>query len=124
MGVSCAVPPSSLKVALPPPCRNMTSTGTFTTLSLRQSSGNRKTLAYRETFRWEVVVAPQTYLLVVTVVLIAAAASALWVRRNIAEDPLDAADVLGLVGLGDRLDHFPGQSQPNRPRMSSATIRL
>ena len=28
---------------------------------------------------------------------------------DIAEDPLDAADVLGLVGLGDRLDHFPGQ---------------
>jgi len=28
---------------------------------------------------------------------------------EIAEDPLDAAEVLGLVGLGDRLDHFPGQ---------------
>ena len=28
---------------------------------------------------------------------------------DIAEDPLDAAEVLGLVGLGDRLDHFPGQ---------------
>jgi len=28
---------------------------------------------------------------------------------DIATDPLDAADVLGLVGLGDRLDHFPGQ---------------
>lgn len=28
---------------------------------------------------------------------------------DISEDPLDAADVLGLVGLGDRLDHFPGQ---------------
>jgi putative ABC transport system ATP-binding protein len=28
---------------------------------------------------------------------------------DIAQDPLDAADVLGLVGLGDRLDHFPGQ---------------
>lgn len=28
---------------------------------------------------------------------------------EIADDPLDAADVLGLVGLGDRLDHFPGQ---------------
>jgi putative ABC transport system ATP-binding protein len=28
---------------------------------------------------------------------------------DIAEDPLDAADVLGLVGLADRLDHFPGQ---------------
>ncbi|HEU4581410.1 MAG TPA: ABC transporter ATP-binding protein [Polyangiaceae bacterium] len=28
---------------------------------------------------------------------------------DISEDPLDAADVLALVGLGDRLDHFPGQ---------------
>jgi putative ABC transport system ATP-binding protein len=28
---------------------------------------------------------------------------------DIAEDPLDAADALGLVGLGERLDHFPGQ---------------
>ena len=28
---------------------------------------------------------------------------------DISEDPLDAADVLGLVGLRDRLDHFPGQ---------------
>jgi putative ABC transport system ATP-binding protein len=28
---------------------------------------------------------------------------------DIAEDPLDAAAVPGLVGLGDRLDHFPGQ---------------
>lgn len=28
---------------------------------------------------------------------------------DIAEDPLDAAEVLGLVGLGERLDHFPGQ---------------
>jgi putative ABC transport system ATP-binding protein len=28
---------------------------------------------------------------------------------DIAEEPLDAAEVLGLVGLGDRLDHFPGQ---------------
>jgi putative ABC transport system ATP-binding protein len=28
---------------------------------------------------------------------------------DIAQDPLDAADVLGLVGLADRLDHFPGQ---------------
>jgi putative ABC transport system ATP-binding protein len=28
---------------------------------------------------------------------------------EIAADPLDPADVLGLVGLGDRLDHFPGQ---------------
>ena len=28
---------------------------------------------------------------------------------EIADDPLEPADVLGLVGLGDRLDHFPGQ---------------
>jgi putative ABC transport system ATP-binding protein len=28
---------------------------------------------------------------------------------EIADDPLDPAEVLGLVGLGDRLDHFPGQ---------------
>ena len=46
----------------------------------------------RETFRWEVVVAPRTDLLVVSVVLIAAAASALWVRRNI--DQLDLIAVL------------------------------
>jgi putative ABC transport system ATP-binding protein len=28
---------------------------------------------------------------------------------EIAEDPLDAEEVLALVGLGDRLDHFPAQ---------------
>jgi putative ABC transport system ATP-binding protein len=28
---------------------------------------------------------------------------------DIADAPLDAAEVLALVGLGDRLDHFPGQ---------------
>jgi putative ABC transport system ATP-binding protein len=28
---------------------------------------------------------------------------------EIAADPLDAAEVLALVGLGDRLDHFPAQ---------------
>jgi putative ABC transport system ATP-binding protein len=28
---------------------------------------------------------------------------------DIAEDPLDAAEALELVGLGDRLDHFPAQ---------------
>jgi putative ABC transport system ATP-binding protein len=28
---------------------------------------------------------------------------------DIAEDPLDPADALALVGLGDRLDHFPAQ---------------
>jgi putative ABC transport system ATP-binding protein len=28
---------------------------------------------------------------------------------DIATDPMDAAEALGLVGLGDRLDHFPAQ---------------
>jgi putative ABC transport system ATP-binding protein len=28
---------------------------------------------------------------------------------DIADDPLDARDVLALVGLGERFDHFPGQ---------------
>jgi putative ABC transport system ATP-binding protein len=28
---------------------------------------------------------------------------------DIADDPLDAEEALGLVGLGDRLDHFPAQ---------------
>jgi len=28
---------------------------------------------------------------------------------EIADDPLDPAEALGLVGLGDRLDHFPAQ---------------
>jgi putative ABC transport system ATP-binding protein len=28
---------------------------------------------------------------------------------EIADDPMDAADALGLVGLGERLDHFPAQ---------------
>ena len=28
---------------------------------------------------------------------------------DIADDPLDAREALGLVGLGDRLDHFPSQ---------------
>jgi putative ABC transport system ATP-binding protein len=28
---------------------------------------------------------------------------------EIADDPLDTAEVLALVGLGDRLAHFPGQ---------------
>jgi putative ABC transport system ATP-binding protein len=28
---------------------------------------------------------------------------------DIAEDPMSAAEALGLVGLGDRLDHFPAQ---------------
>jgi putative ABC transport system permease protein len=46
----------------------------------------------RETFRWEVMISPQTYLMVIAVVLIAASASALWVRRNI--DRLDLIAVL------------------------------
>lgn len=29
--------------------------------------------------------------------------------NEIAEDPMPAAEALGLVGLGDRLDHFPAQ---------------
>lgn len=46
----------------------------------------------RESFRWEVMIAPQTYVLVIFVVLLAAAASALWVRRSI--DRLDLIQVL------------------------------
>jgi len=45
-----------------------------------------------ETFRWEVVVSPRTYLLVILVVLLAASASALWVRRNV--DRFDLMSVL------------------------------
>jgi putative ABC transport system permease protein len=45
-----------------------------------------------ETFRWEVVVAPSTYLLVVLVILLAASASAFWVRRNV--DRFDLMSVL------------------------------
>jgi putative ABC transport system permease protein len=48
--------------------------------------------ADQETFRWEVIIAPQTHVLVIMVVLIAALASALWVRRNI--DQLDLLQVL------------------------------
>jgi putative ABC transport system permease protein len=46
----------------------------------------------QETFRWQVVIAPSTYLLAVAVVLLAATASALWVRRN-----LDALDLVGVL---------------------------
>jgi putative ABC transport system permease protein len=46
----------------------------------------------RETFRWQVVVAPRTYALAVAVTLIGAAASALWVRRKL--DHLDLVSVL------------------------------
>ena len=46
----------------------------------------------QETFRWQVSIAPRTYLLVVTVVVLAAVTSALWVRRNV--DRLDLVAVL------------------------------
>jgi putative ABC transport system permease protein len=45
-----------------------------------------------ESFRWQVVIAPGTYLLVVVVVLGAALASALWVRRSI-----DRLDLIGVL---------------------------
>jgi putative ABC transport system permease protein len=46
----------------------------------------------QETFRWQVVIAPTTYLLAIAVVLLASAASALWVRRSL--DRLDLISVL------------------------------
>jgi putative ABC transport system permease protein len=46
----------------------------------------------QETFRWAVVIAPRTYLMSITVTVIAAAASALWVRRSL--DSLDLVAVL------------------------------
>jgi putative ABC transport system permease protein len=45
-----------------------------------------------ETFRWSVVVAPPTYLLGTAVAALAAAASALWVRRS-----LDRLDLIGVL---------------------------
>ncbi|HEU4581409.1 MAG TPA: FtsX-like permease family protein [Polyangiaceae bacterium] len=45
-----------------------------------------------ETFRWEVIIAPSTYLLVILVILLAASASAFWVRRNV--DRFDLMSVL------------------------------
>jgi putative ABC transport system permease protein len=45
-----------------------------------------------ETFRWQVVVAPSTTLLVICVVLLASAASAFWVRRSL--DKLNLIEVL------------------------------
>jgi putative ABC transport system permease protein len=48
--------------------------------------------ADQETFRWTVVVAPKTYLLSILVTVLAAAASALWVRRSL--DKLDLISVL------------------------------
>jgi len=46
----------------------------------------------QETFRWAVFVAPRTYFVAVLVTVLAAAGSALWVRRNI--DTLDLVSVL------------------------------
>jgi putative ABC transport system permease protein len=46
----------------------------------------------QETFRWQVSVAPFTYALAATVALLAAGASALWVRRSL--DRLDLISVL------------------------------
>jgi putative ABC transport system permease protein len=46
----------------------------------------------QETFRWKVTVWPQTYALAATVALLAAAGSALWVRRSL--DRLDLISVL------------------------------
>jgi putative ABC transport system permease protein len=46
----------------------------------------------QESFRWAVYVAPRTYLLTIAVGLLAAAASALWVRRS-----LDRLDLIGVL---------------------------
>jgi putative ABC transport system permease protein len=46
----------------------------------------------QETFRWQVFVAPRTYLLSVAVATLAAVASAFWVRRSL--DHLDLISVL------------------------------
>jgi len=46
----------------------------------------------QETFRWQVAIAPRTNALAVMVTLLAAAASALWVRRSL--DRLDLISVL------------------------------
>jgi putative ABC transport system permease protein len=46
----------------------------------------------QETFRWQVTIAPTTYLLATVVVLLASAASALWVRRS-----LDRLDLVGVL---------------------------
>jgi putative ABC transport system permease protein len=45
-----------------------------------------------EAFRWSVFVAPKTYLLAAAVAVVAAAASALWVRRS-----LDRLDLIGVL---------------------------
>jgi putative ABC transport system permease protein len=46
----------------------------------------------KETFRWAVTVTPRTYALAAVVALLAAAASALWVRRS-----LDRLDLIGVL---------------------------
>jgi putative ABC transport system permease protein len=46
----------------------------------------------QESFRWSVFVAPPTYLMAVCVAALAAAASALWVRRS-----LDRLDLIGVL---------------------------
>ncbi len=46
----------------------------------------------QEMFRWKVVVAPTTYLMAAAVALLAATASALWVRRH-----LDRLDLIGVL---------------------------
>jgi putative ABC transport system permease protein len=49
-------------------------------------------LVDQEQFRWEVFVAPSTYLLATAVGLLAAAASALWMRRSV-----DRLDLIGVL---------------------------
>jgi putative ABC transport system permease protein len=46
----------------------------------------------QETFRWQVVIAPHTYAFAAGVALLAAAASALWVRQS-----LDRLDLIGVL---------------------------
>jgi putative ABC transport system permease protein len=46
----------------------------------------------QEQFRWEVYVAPTTYLLATAVAVLAAAASALWMRRNV-----ERLDLIGVL---------------------------
>jgi len=46
----------------------------------------------QETFRWEVIISPRTYLLAAVVAALAAAASALWVGRS-----LDRLDLIGVL---------------------------
>jgi ABC-type lipoprotein export system ATPase subunit len=41
---------------------------------------------------------------------------------DLADDPLHPAEVLALVGLGDRLDHFPGQLSGGEQHAPIATM--